>query len=171
MWGLITSRVHFVSRLPSNLLIYLSSLIPIIMRFTAVAAVVALAAGAQAAVIDRQISVPISVSCVLDDNIIDILKRWEEPKTTITKSVTVTATGPTSYTTTTVTSTATPYGGICPCTGGNASKKRFIEERQISVPVEVTCTLDNNVVTVGTTLLSDVGGLLGGLLGGLGGIL
>jgi hypothetical protein len=38
-----------------------------------------------------------------------------------------------------------------------------VEERQISVPVEVTCDIDDNVVTVGTVALADVTGLLGEL--------
>jgi hypothetical protein len=84
-------------------------------------------------VVDRQISVPVTVSCIINDNFIDILKRWGEPTTTpcatptetITKSVSVTPSGTTSWATTTVTSTATPFGGACPCYSA-ASKKRFV---------------------------------------------
>lgn len=133
------------------------------MRLTTLAAAaVAFAASAQAAVVDRQVSVPVTVTCIIDQNWLDILKRWEEPTTTLTKSVTVTASGTTSWATTTVTSTATPFGGACPCYS-NASKKRFVEERQISIPVEVTCDIDDDVVTVGTVALDDVTGLLGEL--------
>lgn len=132
----------------------------LIMRFSAiVTAAVAFIAGAQAAVVDRQISVPVTVSCIIDDNIIDILKRWGEPTSTITSSASWTPVGTTSYTTATVTSTATPFGGYCPC-DSTANKKRFIDERQISVPVEVTCTLDDNIVTVGTSVIDLLGEIL-----------
>jgi hypothetical protein len=76
-------------------------------------------------VVDRQVSVPVSVSCIIDENWIDILKRWGEPTTTITSSASWTPVGTTSYTTATVTSTATPFGGYCPC-DSTANKKRFI---------------------------------------------
>lgn len=130
------------------------------MRFFAIAAAsIAFIAGAQAAIVDRQISVPVTVSCIIDDDIVDVLKRWGEPTTTITSSASWTPVGTTSYTTATVTSTSTPFGGYCPC-DSTANKKRFIDERQITVPVEVTCTLDSDVVTVGTTLIDVLGDIL-----------
>lgn len=130
------------------------------MRFSNIlVAAAALVAGAQAAVVDRQISVPVSVTCIIDDNIIDVLKRWGEPTSTITSSVSATPIGTTSYSTATATSTTNPFYGVCPCYS-TASKKRFVEERQISVPVEVTCTLDDDIVTVGTTLVDVLGEIL-----------
>jgi hypothetical protein len=70
------------------------------------------------------------------------------------------------------------YWGFLICTATRISYLPFLfapEERQISVPVEVTCSLDGNTVVVGAALVDvvgdvvgDVTGLLGDVLGDLG---